>query len=121
MKIKRCREWPFLKIVDFLAIRTRIVGAEGKQQIKSICIDSNRCRLGSGATTLPTVQLASPFKIFVLSRYEYIFKTMSHPRPLFVYFRSFQTINRIKTIDFSGIQTRIVGVEGSTLDHHHCP
>ena len=42
---------------------------------------------------------------------------MGHPRPLFVYFRSFQTIYRIKTVDFSGIRTRIVGVEGEHADH----
>ena len=43
---------------------------------------------------------------------------MGHPRPfLFVYFRSFQTIYRIKTVDFSGIRTQIVGVEGEHADH----
>ena len=46
---------------------------------------------------------------------------MGHPRPLFVYFRSFQTIYRIKTVDFSRIRTRIIGVEGEHADHHHCP
>ena len=35
-------------------------------------------------------------------------------RPLFVYF---QTINRLKTVDFSGIRTRIVRVEGGHADH----
>ena len=35
-------------------------------------------------------------------------------RPLFVYF---QTINRLKTVDFSGIRTRIVRVEGVHVDH----
>ena len=45
------------------------------------------------------------------------FIKMGHPRPLFVYFRSFQTIYRIKTVDFSGIRTRIVRVEGENADH----
>ena len=38
---------------------------------------------------------------------------MGHPRPLFVYFRSF----RIENVDFSGIRTRIVGIEGEHADH----
>ena len=42
---------------------------------------------------------------------------MGRSRPLFVYFRSFQTIYRIKTVGFSGIRTRIVGVEGEHADH----
>ena len=42
---------------------------------------------------------------------------MGHPRPLFDYFRSFQTIYRINTVGFSGIRTRIVGVEGEHADH----
>ena len=43
---------------------------------------------------------------------------MGHPRPLFlIYFRSFQTIYRIKTVDFSVIRTRIVWVEGEQADH----
>ena len=45
------------------------------------------------------------------------FFKMGHPRPLFVYFRSFQTIYRIKTVDFSGIRTRIIGIEGEHADH----
>ena len=40
------------------------------------------------------------------------------PRNLFVYFRSFQTqILQKKTVSFSGIQTRIVRVEGEHADH----
>ena len=42
---------------------------------------------------------------------------MGQPRPLFVYFRSFQTIHRIKTVDFSGIQTRIDRAKGKNADH----
>ena len=42
---------------------------------------------------------------------------MDQTRPLFVYFRSFQTIYRIKTVDYSGIRTRIDGVEGKHSDH----
>ena len=42
---------------------------------------------------------------------------MGHSRALFVYFRHFQTIYRIKTVDFSGIRTRIVRVEGEYADH----
>ena len=42
---------------------------------------------------------------------------MDQPWPLFVYFCSFQTIYAIKTEDFCGIWTRIVG----PLDLHHCP
>ena len=34
-----------------------------------------------------------------------------------IIFCSFQTIDRIKTVDFSGIRTRIVGVEGEHADH----
>ena len=36
---------------------------------------------------------------------------------LFVYFRSFQTQIYRKTVGISGIQTRIVGVEGEHADH----
>ena len=49
---------------------------------------------------------------------------MGHPRPLFVYFRSFQTQTFKKLIhyaDFSGIRTRIFGEEGQPFDHHHSP
>ena len=42
---------------------------------------------------------------------------LCHPRPLFAYVRSFQAIYRIKTVDFIGIRTRIVGVEGEHADH----
>ena len=43
---------------------------------------------------------------------------MSHSRPLFVYFRSlFKQFFRIKTVDFSGIRTQIVGVEGEFGGH----
>ena len=37
-------------------------------------------------------------------------------RPLFVYFRSFQTQFFRKIIDFSWIRTRIVGIEGKHAD-----
>ena len=40
------------------------------------------------------------------------------PGPLLVYFRSFQTqLLQKKTLDVSGIRTRIVGVEGQDADH----
>ena len=43
---------------------------------------------------------------------------MGQPRPIFVYFHSFQAqILQKKTIGFSGIQTQIVGVEGEHSDH----
>ena len=45
------------------------------------------------------------------------FEKMGHHRPLCVYFRSFQAIYRIKTVDFSGIRTQIVVVEGKHADH----
>ena len=40
---------------------------------------------------------------------------MDQTRPLFVYFRSFQTIYRIKTV--GGIRTRINWAEGKHADH----
>ena len=42
---------------------------------------------------------------------------MGQPRPLFVYFRSFHQQFYRKIVDFSGNQTRIVGVEGEHADH----
>ena len=48
--------------------------------------------------------------------YSCFFK-MGHSRPLFVYFHSFQTQYYRKTLGFSGIRTRIVGVEGEHADH----
>ena len=43
---------------------------------------------------------------------------MGLPRPLFVYFRSFQTqILQKKTVGVSKIRTRIVGVESEQADH----
>ena len=46
------------------------------------------------------------------------FYKMGQPRPLFVYFRSFQTqIVQKKNVVFSGIRTQIVGVEGKHVDH----
>ena len=42
---------------------------------------------------------------------------MGQPRPLFVYFRSFQEQFYRKIVDLSGIWTRIVGVEGEHADH----
>ena len=41
---------------------------------------------------------------------------MAHPGRFFVYFHSFQTIYRVKTVDISRIQTRIVRVEGKHAD-----
>ena len=42
---------------------------------------------------------------------------MGQPRPLLVYFRSFQQQFYRKIVDLSGIRTRIVGVEGEHADH----
>ena len=42
---------------------------------------------------------------------------MGQPRPLFVYFRIFQTQYYRKIVDFSWFRTRIVGVEGKHADH----
>ena len=42
---------------------------------------------------------------------------MGQPRPLFVYFRSFQKQFYRKIVDLSGIRTRIVRVEGEHADH----
>ena len=43
---------------------------------------------------------------------------MDQPRPLFVYFRSFQTqILQEKTVSVSRIRTWIVGVDGEHADH----
>ena len=42
---------------------------------------------------------------------------MDQPWPLFVYFCSFQAQFYRKNVDFSGIRTRIVGVEGEYADH----
>ena len=43
-------------------------------------------------------------------------------RPLFVYFRSFSnTYFTEKTVGFSGIRTRMVGIDGKHADHHHGP
>ena len=49
--------------------------------------------------------------------YTVFFKKMGQARPLFVSFRSFQTIFRIKTVGFSRIRSRIDGVEGENADH----
>ena len=52
---------------------------------------------------------------------------MDQTRPLFVYFRSFQTIYRIKTVDFSGKSNsdlwsrRRVRWPLEPHRHHHCP
>ena len=60
-----------------------------------------------------------PSAIFIHNIYLLIFfKKVGHPWPLFVWFRCYQTIkNRIKTVDFIGIRTRIVGVEGKNAYH----
>ena len=42
---------------------------------------------------------------------------MGHPGLYFAYFQSFQTIYRIKTVDFSRIRTRIVRIGGGKADH----
>ena len=42
---------------------------------------------------------------------------MAQPRPLFVYFRSFQIQFYRKIVDSSRIRTQIVGVEGEHADH----
>ena len=41
---------------------------------------------------------------------------MGQSRPIFVYFSSFQQLYR-KNVDFSGIRTRIVGMNGQHSDH----
>ena len=41
------------------------------------------------------------------------------PRPIFVYFRSFQQQFYRKIVHFSWNWTRIIGVEGKNADHHH--
>ena len=41
---------------------------------------------------------------------------MGQPRALFVYFLSLQQFYR-KIVDFSGIRTQIIGVEGKHADH----
>ena len=48
----------------------------------------------------------------------YYFKQIGQPKPLFVYFSSFQIqILQKKTVGFSGIRTRIDKVEGKHADH----
>ena len=42
---------------------------------------------------------------------------MAHPGPLFVFFRSFKFNFTEKFLDYSGIRTQIVGVEGDHADH----
>ena len=46
---------------------------------------------------------------------------MGQPRPLFVYFRSFQIQFYRNIVDFRVIRTQIVGVEGEHSDHYHGP
>ena len=45
------------------------------------------------------------------------FLKMGHSQSLFVYFRSSQTLNRLKTVDLSRNRTRIVRVESEHADH----
>ena len=45
-----------------------------------------------------------------------VFFKMTIPS-LLLFFRSFQTIYRINTVDFIGIRTRIVRVQGEYADH----
>ena len=47
----------------------------------------------------------------------YNFLKMDHQRPLFVFIRSFQTIYILKTLDYSGIRTCIVIIEGEHTDY----
>ena len=49
--------------------------------------------------------------------FKYFLKKWANPGLFFVYFRSFQTQYYRKTIDFSGIRTRIVGKEDEHADH----
>ena len=64
--------------------------------------------------------LASDVKFWVQMKWAgfmYIFfKKMGQPRPLFVYFRSFQQKFNRKIEDFSGNRTLIVRVEGKQAD-----
>ena len=39
------------------------------------------------------------------------------PGPIYIYFRSFQASLQLNKVDFSGIRTRITGVEGEHADH----
>ena len=48
-------------------------------------------------------------------------KKWPSPASFSIHFHSFQTIYRIKTVDFSRIRTRIVGVEGEQADHLTIP
>ena len=47
----------------------------------------------------------------------FFLKKVGQSRPLFVYFRSFQTQYDRKTVGVSRIRTRNVGVEGEHADH----
>ena len=42
---------------------------------------------------------------------------MGQPRPLFVYFRTFQIQFYRKIVDFSGIRTQVIRIEGEHTDH----
>ena len=47
-----------------------------------------------------------------------LFKKMNQPRPVFIYFCSYQTPNFRKiTVGFSLIRTRVVGLEVKDTDH----
>ena len=46
-----------------------------------------------------------------------LLKKVGQPGLFFVYFRSFQTQYYRKTVDFNGIRTRIVGIEGKLADY----
>ena len=55
--------------------------------------------------------ISSDFECLIL------FYKVGQPLPLFVYFCSLQTQYYRKTVGFSGIRTRIVGVEGEHTNH----
>ena len=48
---------------------------------------------------------------------KYVFLKMGHSRPLFAYFRPFETISQNKNCRLSGIRTRIARIEGEHADH----
>ena len=52
----------------------------------------------------------------------YTFSKIGQSQTLFIYIRRlFQQQFHRKIVDFSGIQTRIIGEEGKHADHHHSP
>ena len=61
--------------------------------------------------------ISNPTKVYRQILFCNFFLKLGQPRPLFVYFRSFQQQFYRKIVDFSGNRTRIVGVEGEHADH----